>query len=111
MDYICGCGSLYFKNNLLYNEQNSKGVDYITAHNGKAYEKAELTFSTYKRLEMPTPHAVVIEDVEGFTWLMGYHERPFPIFEFTDSLGFPGEPKKIEYVVTFISEKSLILVG
>ena len=77
----------------------------------RAYEKAELTFSTYERLEYSSPQAIVVEDVEGNTWLMGYHELPYPVFEFTDSLGFPGEPKKFEYVVTFLSEKALISVG
>ena len=82
-----------------------------TAMHNRFYEKAELTFNTYQRLEYDTPQAIVVEDVEGNTWLMGYREAPYPIFEFTDSLGFPGEPKKIEYVITFLSEKALISVG
>lgn len=43
VDYICGNGTVYFKNNLLYNEQrnrnNRSGADAITAHNGSSTDK------------------------------------------------------------------------
>lgn len=42
VDFICGDGSVYFKNNLLYAEKRKKdggGSDALTAHNGPATDK------------------------------------------------------------------------
>ena len=56
VDFICGDGSVYFKNNLLYCEKRKKeggGSDALTAHNGPASDKGYVFESCTVKSECP----------------------------------------------------------
>ena len=57
VDFICGDGSVYFKNNLLYCEKrnsNGGGSDALTANNGPATDKGYVFESCTVKSECPT---------------------------------------------------------
>ena len=57
VDFICGDGSVYFKNNLLYCEKRSSnggGSDALTANNGPATDKGYVFESCTVKSECPT---------------------------------------------------------
>ena len=57
VDFICGDGSVYFKNNLLYAEKRKKdggGSDALTANNGPASDKGYVFESCTLQSECPT---------------------------------------------------------
>lgn len=73
---------------------------------GSYLENTTLTFTTTGEIPNNLPVAMVVTDVEGKSWVIGFREHPYPIIE---SKQQTDEEKNIfEIKVTFTSQKSLV---
>lgn len=74
--------------------------------NGGYVEKTVLQFTTVEDIRQSPPHAFIVKDAQGQTYIIGTKEMPYPMVEITHSIDKETNVKTVK--VTFTRRKSLV---
>lgn len=78
-------------------------------NNNGSQEKATLTFASSQFIAEKAQLAFVVTDVNGYNYVIGAREKPYPIVSRTQNTGSPdAEGAVFSYEITHVALKSMI---